>query len=415
MPVDLEANRLAWFNSGLNAAKFAGEGFDLALRNQAQKSQAADRRIRERELAARIAGIELENQKLSAEIQQRAAFDAQMLNVNTAITKAKTAFDASREAGDQQPEPDWERLRVQEALQQAPNNPHTQVFVKRVQDAEELAIKRRELEMQGQRQATLDQLSSQRLSNSEARTRNEATRLQLQQMGFSLRQVDQMMKASELGYDIQGQPDVSPQGGGPVPTLVPAQRPLTTTTLSQVQQRSSEADTALASLQDAVSAIQKNPEAIGVRGIIGQTIENVKGNINPRSTDPTPITDTRQKASIAFANIAKSLRVDSGNMSRYELTKLEQAGDVLSWEKGAPGALNQLANIQNAVVAQKLRLLKLQRAKPDDTVLRSIAKSEFADLLRDNLLTLEDVARAKKAGALTEAEALNIFDSLQRP
>lgn len=399
MPSDLEQTRLGYFNSGLALADQFGQGMELKLKRQQLASQEAARRIQERKLTADLEMIELEKQKLGMEIRQRAEADARWLNVDTRIKQDRAAFNTALEAGYQGPEVDPLRHAATVAAQLAPTDPRTMDLLKTGNSIESTRALTQQRTLSGQR--------------AEQRIDNESTRLDLQRMGFSLRQVEQMMKASELGYEIQGQPAVNTPGAS-APTLTPIQRPATTATLTQAQERTTEASSALASLSKAIQAIQQNPEALGVRGVIGQVVENVKGQINPRSTDPTPITDTRQKASIAFANVAKSLRVDSGNMSRYELTKLEQAGDVLSWEKGTPGALNQFANIQNAVIAQKLRYLKIQRAPVDNATLRTVPKSEFAELIASNLLTLEDVARAKKSGQLTQEEALAIFDSLQQ-
>lgn len=103
MPSDLESTRLGYFNSGLALGSQYGEGMELKLRRQAQASQAADRQIRERQLAAQIAQIDLENQKLSAEIMAKAEGDAQWLNFNTDLYKKQTALEAGElGAGDQQ-------------------------------------------------------------------------------------------------------------------------------------------------------------------------------------------------------------------------------------------------------------------------------------------------------------------------
>jgi hypothetical protein len=122
-------------------------------------------------------------------------------------------------------------------------------------------------------------------------------------------------------------------------------------------------------------------------------MERASGILNPNAEIQTPVTDTRQKASLAFSRVAKSLRVDSGNMSRYELNKLEQAGDVLSATEAPQTALKKLSNLQDAVVGQQLRRLRFLGQKTPDTVLRKIPDAEIPDLVRDGLLSKEDAMR----------------------
>lgn len=168
---------------------------------------------------------------------------------------------------------------------------------------------------------------------------------------------------------------------------------LTTATQTRLQQESSTNLEAINTLHDAIQGIRSTPYAIGVRGKIGTMIEQAKGQINPDQPIETPISDVRQKAAIAFSRVAPALRVDSGNMSRYELNKLEQAGDVLGIEESPQTAERKLLNLQSVVVARQLRLLKTQGKPVPDDVLRQVQGEEIAGLIQAGLLTREEATR----------------------
>jgi len=168
---------------------------------------------------------------------------------------------------------------------------------------------------------------------------------------------------------------------------------LTTATKSRLQEQSLNNDEALMTLEEAITGIRETPEAIGVRGKVGEFAEKVRGQISPGASMETPITDVRQKASIAFSRLAPALRIDSGNMSRYELNKLEQAGDVLGVNEAPQTALKKLNNLQATVVARELRIRKTQGKAADDALLRRIQGEEIAALLADKLLTKEEALR----------------------
>lgn len=174
---------------------------------------------------------------------------------------------------------------------------------------------------------------------------------------------------------------------------MPMERPTTTAATTKLQEEAISGGNAMRSLDDAISAIQSHPEAIGVSGIVGSAVERAKGQLNPNSVTDTTITDTRQKASLAFSRVAKGLRVDSGNMSRYELNKLEQAGDVLDWKEAPQTALKKLNNLQAVVIGQQLRNLKARNASVKDDLLRKIDPSEVLGLVSDGLLSKEDAIR----------------------
>jgi hypothetical protein len=173
------------------------------------------------------------------------------------------------------------------------------------------------------------------------------------------------------------------------------QGPVKTSTaaVTKAQEENLTGEAALDALDKATSAIRENPTAIGPVGIARSAMERASGILNPNAEIQTPVTDTRQKASLAFSRVAKSLRVDSGNMSRYELNKLEQAGDVLSATEAPQTALKKLSNLQDAVVGQQLRRLRFLGQKTPDTVLRKIPDAEIPDLVRDGLLSKEDAMR----------------------
>lgn len=223
------------------------------------------------------------------------------------------------------------------------------------------------------------------------RIQNEETRLKLQQMGFGLREIDQMIKARELGYEVQGGPQIptTPEGV----SLKPVERPATTATTTKLQGQSLDGARAIAALDDSIKTIQEHPEAFGLRGTVGQLVEKVKGQLNPNDPMDTPISNARQKASIAFADIAKSLRTDSGNMSKYELTKLEQAGSILDWSESPQIALMKQKNLLAVVIGQQLRNLKARNAPVDDNLLRKIDPSELIGLGQDGLLTEDELRR----------------------
>lgn len=129
MPSDLEQTRLGYFNSGLALADQFGQGMELKLKRQQLASQEAARRIQERKLTADLEMIELEKQKLGAEIKQRALADAEWLNVNTSIAQRQAAFDTALDAGVSGPAPDFTALRDQAAMQLAGHNSNAQKYL----------------------------------------------------------------------------------------------------------------------------------------------------------------------------------------------------------------------------------------------------------------------------------------------
>lgn len=172
-----------------------------------------------------------------------------------------------------------------------------------------------------------------------------------------------------------------------LPALTPVARPLTTGALTQSQEESLSANAALTALDDSITATSAHPEAFGVQGKARRIAEQAQGQLNPNTPMETPIADTQQKASIAFARVARSLRPDSGNMSRYELGKLEQAGDVLGAEVSPQEALTKQKNLRAAVIGQELRRLEQRHAEPDANLLRKIPADELSGLLQAGLLT----------------------------
>jgi hypothetical protein len=227
----------------------------------------------------------------------------------------------------------------------------------------------------------------------ERKMTNEDLRIKLAEAGVDQREIGQIIKARELGYELQ--PRTKGQTPSEQPVLTPVERPPTTGTVSKTQQELQSTDAALSTLGDAISAIQKNPDAIGLRGFVGSLTEKAKGQFSPSEQVDTRINDTRQKASIAFANMAKSLRVDSGNMSRYELTKLEQAGDVLDWTEAPQTALSKLQNLKDLLVWKKLRQVKILRKGVPDSLLQQIQDADLQEMVREGLLSKDDARRWK--------------------
>lgn len=172
--------------------------------------------------------------------------------------------------------------------------------------------------------------------------------------------------------------------------LVSEAAEITTETRTDVEKQSRAADIGLMELDKARKAVESTPQAFGVKGIVGEKVEQVRSQFG---STKTPITEARHQAAVTFVNIAKSLRVDSGNMSRYELNQLESIGDITGWESTPDIALTKVANLENALIAKQLRTGKSTNKRVDESLLRRIKSSEVAGLVRENLLSVEDAVR----------------------
>lgn len=196
--------------------------------------------------------------------------------------------------------------------------------------------------------------------------------------------------AGKMGMSITTNPD------GTMTFVQGPANALTVGSKTKLQEQELSNEEALQALGTAITGIEKHPEAIGIRGKVGAVVEKAKGQLNPNSQMDTPIADTQQKASIAFSRIAPALRVDSGNMSKYELARLEEAGYVLKAEEAPQTALNKLRNLQAVVVGKQLRTLKVQGKPIPDSVLLEVQGTEIGDLLKSGLLSPDDAKRLYK-------------------
>lgn len=274
-----------------------------------------------------------------------------------------------------------------------------------------------------------------RRQNELERLRLERVRLQQSGNAQALRAVDLRIKALQEGVSIEGMPEptfspvqinpaapAAPSAGEPTaaPSATPpgapvapapdalapstislkaAERPTSASVTSDLQKKNIEADIALRKLDEAITTINQHPEAFGVRGVVGQAVESIQGQLDPSAS--ADVTRAREKAGLAFVEIAKSLRTDSGNMSRYEQNKLAEIGDVRDWKTSPQQALAKFGEIRDALIAKKLRQLKSLSAKPDDSLLRRIPSSEVSGLYSDGLLSKDDALKwyaLRKAG-----------------
>lgn len=218
--------------------------------------------------------------------------------------------------------------------------------------------------------------------------RIDSEQLKQQQASTRIAQADERLKhaGTKLDLTLREAGYTATPGPDGTMTLTPAVRSPTTAAVTRSQEDLLSADAALISLNSAIDATTAHPEAFGVQGKLQLAAERAKGQLTPGTPMETPIADTQQKASMAFARVAKSLRVDSGNMSRYELNKLEQAGDVLGFEISPQEALSKQRNLRNAVIGQKLRSLKFQnQSVPDSLLLQISSPQELAEMNKNGL------------------------------
>lgn len=176
-------------------------------------------------------------------------------------------------------------------------------------------------------------------------------------------------------------------GGGQSPDA------LTTANKTRMQEESRKADLTMMALDKAAGAIRSSPDAIGVQGAVRELGEKLWGQLNPTESTSTRITDTREKARLAFQAIAESLRVDTGNMSKYELSQLEDAGKTLNLDEAPQTAMNKLQNLRNAVVARQISTLHSLGQPVPGTVLNRVPASEVSTMVSQGLMTVEESLR----------------------
>lgn len=302
-------------------------------------------------------------------------------------------------------------------------------------DPEEMALKRQRL---AQATTRLQQQADDMLRKKDAQG--------LARVRYQLDVVKAQQNALEAGFNIEGVPELpeevfnpgvtspaqsaastlaapigelgpstitppAPTNTPPVaPTLRRVERPLTTGALKDFQEQSVAADVSLRELADIRSEIQKHPNAFGPVGEFGKWKEFAFGLFNPKA-DAT-VTRIRQKAGQTFVTIARSLRPDTGNMSRFELERLRTLGDLTALENVPSVALGKADELISLQVAKKLRIAKeLNKGLKDpvpvpDMVLRAIAPDDVKGLFDDGLLAPADVVRTVNMMPAAEAEAL---------
>ena len=186
-----------------------------------------------------------------------------------------------------------------------------------------------------------------------------------------------------IEFDSNGRVTSIRQGAGA--SSVPA------SVQAKAQEKLASADVALFEVLKLRDTIIAQPEAFGLRGIGTSIVESLKGQVDRNA--PAPVSAARHQAAITFQRLADGLRVDSGNMSRYELDQLKDIGDTRGWEDTPQKAFDKANNIINAVVAQKLRALRTVGQPADDNLLRLIPSSEVDGLISNSLLSPADAHR----------------------
>lgn len=258
-----------------------------------------------------------------------------------------------------------------------------------------IATRDKDLNQQRFRATTLTQ-AEQRLKDTKDWRALSAS---MRNRGLEQREVDLAMRQFKEGMNVEvaPTPDVATQQwlGQPKVKISAVERPPTVGAATKSQEESLSAEASLAALNDAIAATEAHPEAFGVQGYARRKAEQAYGQLHPNEKMETPIADTQQKATIAFSRVAKSLRPDSGNMSHYELSKLEKAGETLKLEVSPQEALTLQRNLRNVVVAQKLRHLHFQHAEVPENILRAVESSEVLKLVEAGLLTDEEARRWK--------------------
>lgn len=258
-----------------------------------------------------------------------------------------------------------------------------------------------------------ESLGQQRIDNEKARLRNALERLRQSGARLDQQTIDLIVDSAKEGFDVSEAvrtiprqtipvgpttdeigPPAAPVEQKPLAELIkPVERPLTTGTITDLQQGALRASNSLRGIQDAIRFIRENPNAVGPRGVIGEQVEKIAGIINP-TFRPTPITDTRTKLRTATTDILRSMRVDS-QMSNYERRKLDEIADVSGWIEDPGTAVNQLGVLSDAIVASQLRREKALHRSPSDELLRQLRQAEIASLVQDGLLTVEEAIRWK--------------------
>lgn len=395
------------------------QGFQWMLGVQEQKSREADRRVREKNLAAELAQIQLRNQQIQTEIQQKALQDAEWMGALSQID----ALHKAASIDPLQPVPSKAELvraraaempwnyRAQEmldkdagiaqkeALAQQRRLGRTGSIPKEIKfkqiadqleaegDAENAeafrALVRKELVQQEQAGTRLDQ-SDRRLDLTEGQQQLSNF---LRQRGLDQRDIDQALRLRSEGAKV-----VSPPGAPVQLESIP--RPPTTATVSAAQEASSSAKSALASIDRAVETLEKNPDAAGITGAARELIEGLGGQLGIEAG--TRITGARTELRDTAHQLVSGLRVESGQMSNWERAMLEEVGSPLKWTLGADTAKEKLRIISRLIAARELRRGKdsLNQSTPG-WVLGSLTRDDLLEAVRSGYITPD---QAREAG-----------------
>ena len=274
------------------------------------------------------------------------------------------------------------------------------------------------------------------------RRQNELTRLNLERERLrlsgnaqGLREVDQRIKLLSEGYDVQGLPEpvftpygaspvavpgaaptpdaLSPSTNQPTPiTIKPIERPTTPAETTRLQEQNIQADEAIQAIGSLEQNIRQNPDALGIRGIVKGGIETVRGQLDP--TADARVLKAREQAGLTFVQLSKGLRVDTGNMSRYERNKLEDIGDMTKWEKYPQAALEQAGAIKDMIIARKLRVGKALHSPPDSGVLSLVSPVELPALVKSSLIDDDALLTLYELGKISAEDASRLHDQLPR-
>lgn len=364
-----------------------GNSFQNLLAATSSARQGRQLGMQEKELASRLVSAQQDQQmndlKLTETLRQRnqlleAELAAQGLgDLIAPLFEAGKPFDA-----------------MQALLAQGVRNPilfkapQWQVMMKEAQVAATAETARLQIEALKTYRATQNTRADKRISN-------EELRLQLQATGMGLREIDQMIKARELGYEINGQPDipnVKGEPGGPAAspgnvTLTPVARPLTTPNVTAAQTDVLAARSAIASIDQAIATLVRTPGAAGIVGAGREIAEGVAGQIGIDLG--TEITAARTQLRETAHQLVSALRVESGQMSNWEREMLEDVASPLNWKLDDKAAIAKMATIKRLIGLREVRRV-------------AALHQQSAEL---DTLTDKDLVEMKKAGFITPEAA----------
>lgn len=205
------------------------------------------------------------------------------------------------------------------------------------------------------------------------------------------------------------------QSAQPAPiTIQQVARPTTPAATTKFQEKSVALDNAIGSLDRVIQDIQENPDAFGLVGAGKSLAEKATGLIDPNAD--SRIRTIRNRADIAFSQTAPGLRVDSGNMSRYELTQLENAAKLTGVTDNPSYAIEKATNIRNAAVAQKLRLDKDLHKPVDPNTLSKVPTDDIPEMVKSRLIDRDGLKELWRQGKISSVEQLlNLYRLIPTP